>query len=106
MNAKQVAEKLGVSKKSLEWFYMKNGVSFTKKKHLPNETFEYKQRDWLIEQKEKGLCNGNIAQLCNTTEDKVKHSCIKLKVTGYVGKEENRTLTKTTRKAKQNSFAL
>ena len=35
--------------------------------------------------KKCGYTNGMLAQLCNTTENKIKHSCKKLKVSGYIG---------------------
>lgn len=71
--------------KSTRYFCEKNKIKFRKSVDTPNETFEYKDRDWLIEQKEKGYCNSYIAELCNTTEDRVKKSCRKLGVRGYTG---------------------
>lgn len=82
---RKIAQEQGYNEKSLRDFCEKNKIPFKKIIQTFNETFEYKNKDWLLEQKLKGYTNSYIAELCNTTEDRVKKSCKKHNIKGYVG---------------------
>lgn len=81
----EFCEENNLNFKQMSSFCEKNKFYWKKKGKLPNETFEYKNKEWLLKQKKLGLTNGRIAELCNTTEDRVKKSCRKLDIKGFVG---------------------
>ena len=82
---RQIAQQNGLDEKKLRYFSEKSGIKFRKTIQTHNETFEYLDYDWLFARKSEGYTNGRIAELCNTTEDRVKHSCSKLGVSGFTG---------------------
>lgn len=81
---KQISEETGIKYKTVSYYCDKFGIRF-RKKIIPNEILTYLDEDWLLDRKEEGLTNGRIAELCNTTEDRVKKACVALDVTGYKG---------------------
>lgn len=60
--------------------YLESSGIFTRKHDLINETLQYKNEPWLRSMREQGLTCGRIAEICNTTEDRVKKSCKKFKI--------------------------
>jgi hypothetical protein len=82
---REIAQENNIKEKSLRNFCESRKIKFTKKQDIPNEDLIYKDRDWLITQKESGLTNGRIAEICNTTEDRIKNSCKKNGISGYTG---------------------
>jgi hypothetical protein len=81
----QIATENNWNEKSVRHYAEKNKVSFSKAKILPNEDMSYKNKEWLTSARQAGLTCGRIAVMCNSTEDRVKHACCKLGVTGFVG---------------------
>ena len=82
---RQIAQQNNLDEKKLRYFSEKSGIKFRKTIQTINETFEYLDYDWLFARKSEGYTNGRIAELCNTTEDRVKHSCQKLGILGFIG---------------------
>lgn len=82
---REISKENNIKEKSLRTFSEKHKIRFQKIIDFPNETFEYKNKEWLISKKEIGWTNGRIAAECNTSEDRVKKSCKKLGVSGYIG---------------------
>lgn len=68
----EIGRKYNIPNKQLEWICIKNNISFDKKIHTPNETFEYKNKEWLEEKLAQGLFSTQIAKLCNSTYDRIK----------------------------------
>lgn len=79
---RQISEEVGVAYKSVAAVAEKNGIRFMKRVDTPNEDLSYKDKDWLLARKSEGLSNGRIAEICNTTEDRVKKSVRRHNLTG------------------------
>lgn len=78
---KQICEMKNWNFKSISSICEKHRIFF-KKKLTPDETFEYKNYDWMKTRLDEGLFSYQIAELCNTTVDRVKKSIKKLGLKG------------------------
>lgn len=82
---KAVADELNISYKALTYYTEKHKITFKRTIITPDETFEYKDKEWLLQKKKEGLTCGRIAELCHSTEDRVKKSARRLGVAGFIG---------------------
>lgn len=78
---KKISEENNINYKTLCSFSEKERIFF-QKKQLLNETFEFKNKDWLEQKLKEGLFSTDIAKICNTTYDRVKKQIKKFKLKG------------------------
>ena len=72
-------------KKIAEYIRTKHKIPFKKTVYTPNESFEYTDQIWLNTMRNNGYTCGYIANICNTTEDRVKKMCKKHNIIAPVG---------------------
>lgn len=77
----QISNENNLNFKSVSYYAEKYGIRF-RKPLLQNETFEYKDKDWLQSKISEGLFSTEIAELCNSTSDRVKKTMKKYGITG------------------------
>ena len=82
---REICKEYGYLEKSASAFCLRNNISFKNIINCDNESLKYKDYDWLLARKQEGLTNSRIAELCNSTEDRIKKSCRKLKISGFTG---------------------
>jgi len=80
----EICKEQGLISKAAGAFCRRNGLHFSRRKII-NETKEYLDYNWLLARKQEKRTNGNIATLCNTTEDRVKKACKKFNIRGFIG---------------------
>lgn len=78
---KDICQEYSLDYKSTASFCEKNKLYF-RKKILSNETYEFKNKEWLEQKIKEGLFATEIALICNTTNDKVKKQITKFGLKG------------------------
>ena len=77
----QISKLKNIDFKSISRFCETERIFF-RKIQVPNENVSYKDVNWLKNQLDNGLFAHQIAKICNTTVDRVKHSISKNKLKG------------------------
>ena len=83
---KQISLENNLGYKHVCYFCEKNKIWF-KKVNYENETFEYKNKEWVEIKLKEGLFYADIARICNSSIDKVKRTCRSL---GIIGRNDPR----------------
>jgi thymidylate synthase len=78
---KQVCEEYNLNFKSVSNKSEEFGIRW-RKPALNNETFEYKDKEWLESKINEGLFCPQIAEICNTSVYKIRHQLKKFKIRG------------------------
>ena len=79
---KKIAEENNLKYKSVAGFCERNKIKFRKEKSFHNTDFSYKNKDWLQNKINEGLFATQIAELCNTSYDKIKKQMKKFGIKG------------------------
>jgi len=78
----QICNEYNLNYKLISRFSQKHKIPFHNRIPTENETFEYKNKEWLEQKLKEGLFSTDIALLCNTTYHRVKRSMRKFKLKG------------------------